>query len=349
MKTRILVTAFGLLLTAGVAHAQPADNQEEAQAFFAKGETALNLGRYEEAADWYIKAYEAWPAPEFLYNIAQSYRLGGNCKESLHFYKRFKKLKEKDTEAPLSESKLAKINDFITSLEKCVKEQEDAAAQQPDGTDDPNNKNPDGNPDGKDPDDKDVAVVEDPEVEDPEEIEDGTVIGAKTVSAHAGFGLALVSTGPQDVPVQGSFFVSAGYPLAAGPATLDVGVGLGYTPLPYRTTMDVSEVASLTSFLVNAGVTYPVNDKIGVRGDLGLGVQTFGNLVAGNPFTVGGQPTTGTLGLFNVRFAVAAEYSITPNIAATVTPFSVSLSPKKDGMESGVTAIDFLVGVGYRM
>jgi len=353
MKTKLILSALLLLGSAAVAHAQPVDNQEEAQAFFAKGETALNLGRYDEAAEWYTKAYEAWPAPEFLYNIAQANRLGGKCKDALHFYKRFKKLKEKDADAPLSEKKLAKINEFIESLEKCVKEQDEAAAKQPDGTDDPDNPDDNTDADNK-PDDKpdEVAVKDDDDDEDEDEdedLDDGTVLGAKMVSAHAGFGLALVAVGPEDVPVQGSFFVSAGYPLPVGPVIVDAGVGIGFTPLPYRTTTGMSETASLTQFLANAGATYPVNDKIGVRGEVGLGLQTFGNIVAGNPFTEGGRPTDGTLAMFNFRFAIAAEYAITPNIAASVTPFSVSLSPKKDGMQSGVTSIDFLVGVGYRM
>lgn len=347
-KTTLLATTFGLLLLGSVAHA---DNQEDAAAFFQKGETAKNLGRYDEAAEWYIKAYESWPAPEFLYNIGQAYRLGGKCKDALHFYKRFLKLKAKDTEAPLSQKKIDQINEFIVSLEECVKDQEAAADKQPDETDDPKNPVPETDPNDKDGDgkpDTEVAVVE-PDPEDDEIIFEEEPLGATMVSARAGLGLAMVAVGPQDVPVQGSFFVSAGYPIAAGPATIDAGVGIGYTPLPYRTTTGMSEVASLTSFLANAGATYPVTDAIGVRGEVGLGLQTFGNIVAGNPFTVGGQPTTGTLAMFNFRFAVSAEYSITPNIAASVTPFSVSVSPKKEGMESGVTAIDFLVGIGYRM
>ncbi len=302
MKTRILVSALGLLLSVGVAQqaqAQPADNQEEAQGYFQKGETALNLGRYDEAADWYIKAYEAWPAPEFLYNIAQSYRLGGKCKDSLHFYKRFKKLKEKDADAPLSANKLAKINEFIAGLEKCVEEQEAAAKQQPDGTDDPNDPKEDPEDDKK-PDDTVVAVTNDANGDGvPDDEEDDLILEEEgplvptTVAAHAAFGLAMVAVGPEDVPLQTNVFVSAGYPIPAGSATLDVGVGIGYTALPYRTTMDESQTAPLTALLVNAGATYPVSNKIGVRGQVGLGVQTFGNLVAGTPFTEGGRPTDG--------------------------------------------------------
>ena len=42
--------------------------------------------RYDEAVAWFTKAYEAWQLNEFLYNIAQSYRLSGNCKKAYEYY-----------------------------------------------------------------------------------------------------------------------------------------------------------------------------------------------------------------------------------------------------------------------
>src|SRR5689334_21971491 len=111
MRTLVsALAAFGLFIAAGpIASAQPVDNQAAAEEAYTKGDTAYNLGRYDEAAEWFTKAYESWPQPEFLYNIAQSYRLGGNCKQALHFYKRFKSIKEKDKDAPLSKKKKAEI------------------------------------------------------------------------------------------------------------------------------------------------------------------------------------------------------------------------------------------------
>src|SRR5215510_10394025 len=104
---RFSVVVLAVMWTGGgFAVAQPSGTKvQAAQDFFAKGNTAYNLGHFDEAANLFSKAYEAWPQPEFLYNIAQSYRLGLNCKQALHFYKRFRSLKEQDTAAPLSQKK----------------------------------------------------------------------------------------------------------------------------------------------------------------------------------------------------------------------------------------------------
>ena len=70
----------------------------------------------------------------------------------------------------------------------------------------------------------------------------------------------------------------------------------------------------------------------------------------GNPFTEGGAATSGALGMFAVRAAASADYAITPNIVATVTPISFAFSPAKDGLRSSsILQIDFMAGIGYRM
>jgi hypothetical protein len=50
------------------------------------------------------------------------------------------------------------------------------------------------------------------------------------------------------------------------------------------------------------------------------------------------------------RFGIAADYAFTPNLVATLTPFSFAYSPTPDDLKmSALSHIDFLVGVGYRM
>ena len=78
--------------------------------------------------------------------------------------------------------------------------------------------------------------------------------------------------------------------------------------------------------------------------------MSFSGLAAGNPFTVGGAPTSGALSMLNLRVAVAADYAVTDNLVATLTPFAFAFSPAKDGLDAdSLTRIDFLLGVGYRM
>src|SRR5262245_15722060 len=108
---RIAISVAALILSSGLAFAQT--NEKAAEEWFSKGNVAYDLGRDDEAAEDFTKAYEAWQRPEFLYNIAQAYRLGGNCVKALPFYKRFKTLKEKDTKDPISAKKREEVDRFI--------------------------------------------------------------------------------------------------------------------------------------------------------------------------------------------------------------------------------------------
>jgi len=105
--------------------------------------------------------------------------------------------------------------------------------------------------------------------------------------------------------------------------------------------------------LADAGATYLVMPRIGVRADVGVGALIFSGISdAGNPFTDMGAPTSGALTMFAVRAAVSGDYAITPNIYATLVPFAFTYSPAKDGLRSdlkSITRMDFMVGVGYRM
>src|SRR5690606_37948192 len=66
-----------------------------------------------------------------------SYRLAGNCKQALYFYKRFRSLKEKDTAAPLSPSKQEEVDRFIAQQSECVAKVDTGAAAQPQTLDRP--------------------------------------------------------------------------------------------------------------------------------------------------------------------------------------------------------------------
>ncbi len=138
-STFLVALVTGASLIVGVAspsavHAQNGDTQAQAEGFYNKGDAAYNLGRFDEAIEWFTKAYEAWPLAEFLYNIAQSYRQLGNCKQALFFYKRFKSLKDKDKDNPLPKKAVDEVMGFIKDLEECAKKAEDIGGKDPNDT-----------------------------------------------------------------------------------------------------------------------------------------------------------------------------------------------------------------------
>jgi len=147
--------------------------------------------------------------------------------------------------------------------------------------------------------------------------------------------------------VQASFALLGGYPLALGSQlTLDLGAGFTFTPVPLQN----MGTAKLIGTVANAGATYHVAPKIGLRGDLGVGVLFFTG-VSQSRFTAG-RMTSGALSMVHVRVGLSADYAITPNIVATLTPFAFSYSPPKAGLDDSIKSIaviDFMVGVGYRM
>ena len=114
--------------------------------------------------------------------------------------------------------------------------------------------------------------------------------------------------------------------------------------------MGASKKANLIGLVANVGATYKVAPKIGIRGDLGVGLLLFGG-VSESPFT-DFAATSGTLSMPHVRIGVSADYAITNNLIATLAPIAFSYSPAKTGLRAditAITAIDFMVGIGYRM
>src|SRR5262249_48901674 len=61
--------------------------RSEAKRLFEEATADYNLGKFDEAAELYKKAYQAKSDPAILYNIAQSYRLANDFKNALFFYK----------------------------------------------------------------------------------------------------------------------------------------------------------------------------------------------------------------------------------------------------------------------
>jgi tetratricopeptide (TPR) repeat protein len=81
------------LLAATLAWSAPASGDPaEGARLYAEGAQLYAGGKYREAADSFRRAYEADPLPRYLYNQAQSERLGGDCAAAVGHYQRFLEL-----------------------------------------------------------------------------------------------------------------------------------------------------------------------------------------------------------------------------------------------------------------
>ncbi len=89
-----------LLLAPRAGRAQPGvpSEEDEAREHYSKGKTQYDLGAYDQAIEEFKRAYELSKQPLLLFNIAQAYRLKGDCAQALRFYKTYLR-EETDPEA----------------------------------------------------------------------------------------------------------------------------------------------------------------------------------------------------------------------------------------------------------
>lgn len=351
---RFLSIAIAVLwLGTASALAQPSPQAKAtAQDLFAKATTAYNLQRFDEAVTLFSKAYEAYPHPDFLYNIAQSYRLAKNCQQALYFYKRFLSTKEQDTEAPLTPKKREEVDRFITELTECVAKTESSASAPPDTLAKAPSAVSGGAGGQAAP--ASTAGKAGPRVaaldaqrdagEATAETEPGATPGIAVVSVAGG--VALLGSGNLGIPAQPVVRLAAGYPIHVDPVTIALGGALSYTPLPY-TVMDQQKFGAMLGARAAAIASYPITPKLSLHGELGVGIVSLSGLGQGNPISADRSAKTFTLP--SVALGLALDYEITGGVTATLSPLSVAFSKGADGMyASSLREIDIIVGLGYR-
>jgi hypothetical protein len=325
-------------------------DESSARKLFDDGERAYNLGEFDKAVSLFKQAYEAWPEPAFLFNVAQTYRQMGDCKQAVFFYKRFLALKEQDTKKPLKPERKAEIENRIAELDACVKRE--LAAKPPteldkggSGTQHTDNKST-----------ADKSNETDGETDDDEDGEQNGGEASDSTQPHlmsirAILGAAKLGAGDLATKFQFGGTLVGGYPLTLAPKfQLELGAAISFSPVPYTTSSDAKGTASLIGILANVAPTIEVIPKLSIRADLGVGVLAIPGLgMADNPFTTG--PADGALSALHVRGALSADYAVTPNIVVTLTPISFGYSPPPAGFIDEIkslTLLAFFAGVGYR-
>jgi tetratricopeptide (TPR) repeat protein len=96
--------------------ALPSPDEEtlnQAQALLSEANAHYAAKRYDEARAAYQAAYDLTEAPGFLYNIAQSHRLAGQCREAIEFYEKFLSMDPKTTLR-------AKVEEFVAEMWTCL-------------------------------------------------------------------------------------------------------------------------------------------------------------------------------------------------------------------------------------
>ena len=116
MKSALLIAGLvsGLLPAASVAHADSALRPEQipqrARALADKGRAYHDAGDYPHAIVAFKEAYVLAPSPGLLFNLAQAYRLSGDCDNAAWMYRRFLDTNPQPAARSLAEGHLATVD-----------------------------------------------------------------------------------------------------------------------------------------------------------------------------------------------------------------------------------------------
>jgi tetratricopeptide (TPR) repeat protein len=348
----------------GLAHGQATpDQKKKAKEHYEKGTTHYNLGRFDEAVDEFTKAFELYPEPVFLYNIAQSYRMKENWERARFFYKRYLSLapdakNRADVEARIAEmdAELAKAKTPPTTPPVTPPVTTPTGPTTPPVTTPPTTTTPTTPPTGTDTaqsgttgSDTSVGAVVSTGGE-------GSVLGEyrrdKPLRLAVTAGPAFVSLGNgPNVPVQAAFVLDAGYLFTRGKLGLGAGTSFGYTAVPWEVGSESGSAGLLNWAVVGQGA-YAVARKLDLRAELGVGITWFTGLEAHNPFTSAGQAADGPVPMFAVRAGLGVEYHLGGGLSIALSPvvFARSSGPKNiNDKINKIQQFDILVGIGYSL
>jgi hypothetical protein len=322
--------------------------------------------RYRQSIEPYQHAYDCAvmlpssdkatkTAANFLFNIAQAHRQLGECGPAIQRYRRYLTMTRKLTGDAQVRDVQAAVTVTLAELEEECPEQ--AAEEPAEETSPPDRSDGDGASTPQAPEESRPAeITEDDEVDDgPEDARIGVDAagGPELLSLSIAAGPTFIRMDDLDVPAQVAFALRAGHPMRLGALGVEIGAAFTYTPVPWNNRMaEASGTAALWGILLNAGVSYPLMDRLSARADLGLGVLNFSGLGNANPFTLGGGVPDRPLTMFNARVELGLAYAITPNLVVSASPFVLAYSPADKSLSDLVGSLlryELLIGAGYRL
>lgn len=124
----VLLLAFGASPT--TARANDEERISRSNAMWKEGMARYNIQKYDEAIDYFKKAYEIFPNGDILYNIAQAYRMKKEYETAIFYFRAF--LREKP-----NTPKREKVEAIIVELENLDAAQKASEEKPPQGVEPP--------------------------------------------------------------------------------------------------------------------------------------------------------------------------------------------------------------------
>ncbi len=122
-----IVVAVLFALGGGVVRADSEQaRKERAKALFDAGAARYDVGKWEQAVDYFTKSYDEWPYPETLFGLCQAERQLKNFEKAVFFCKAYLR------NQPDAENR-ATVEDLVREMEKTIDQQNAARERPPEG------------------------------------------------------------------------------------------------------------------------------------------------------------------------------------------------------------------------
>ncbi len=376
--------ALGLFLVIATTKEVRAD-EAKAKAYYQKADALSKEGKFKEAIHYLSEAYKEFPHPSTLFNIAQSYRELKDCKHSVFYYKRFLQMQPKSDARDLVEKLIDEENARCKPPSPNDQREKTALVAYRSGKtffqreqfgsaihhfqnayrvlqepkivyDIAKSYERLGDCTSvsyyslfieKQPQDTDIARAKHRMALERQRC--NPQIPESMFTATAELGTSLMFLGGSSLPAQFAFRGKVAYPISFGSWSIEPGLLFSFTSIPYENVSGGQSGRSTLPTLSANGTGYYAWKRFRFRTELALGAAFLSGLGEGNPFTIN---TSGSLALFHLVLATGADYAVTENFFATLTPLSFSYSPARSPITANVgslTALSFTAGLVYRL
>jgi tetratricopeptide (TPR) repeat protein len=313
-----------------------ADRQQALKAY-ERGKQRYDGGEFLAAIELFEQAYQLDPLPAYIFNIAQAYRLAGDCGRALAHYAWFLETSPAEQVAASVDELVRELREECDPAEVAARSSELAEAAAA-ATEPPAATEPVAGP----------AIERTAAPPGDDRVDPTPGPGPDRLILVAEGGAAFFDIGDAVLPVSATLRLGAAYPLSVGPLRVEPGAAVVLSTMPYQQ-QDGDSTAMLTTFLVNAAVSYPLGESLRVGGEVGVGLLRFSGLAAGNPFSEGAMETGGMQSVA-IRIGAGAEYRLLERLglsAGGAFGYAGAHERLRDAISS-VTRIELLTGVRYR-
>ena len=332
-----------------------AADPEKARELFQQGSVFFDTGQFAKAIEVWQRGYEEKQDPGFLYNMAQAYRLSGDARKAVFFYKSFLRNSPKTNQRQEVEEKIA-------TLQKQIAAEDRAAAAGP------------------------VAPVAPPPVPAASEATDSTGVGlppqaAPVMGLEAPPPAAAVVPPPDPGPLVREpagdvdpfdLGLAAGASVwLSGPAGstrtgFAVGGRVGYTfreadrdarvhfrlggHAQFGSLHDTAATDTFTDLLLEPSVGVGlVRQRLFLNGSVGVGLLVLGGLTTTSAFLSQAfiYKVTGSQALFEVRPGLSLTYRLFPAVELTAGG-ALAVNPRKENFQAMLMRLELFGGAALR-